>query len=55
MYLGVAAAIRAQATGKAADAIDADFPDVEAGARGVRFIEAVLASSRSTQKWTPLA
>lgn len=55
VYLGVAAAIRAQGSGEAADPIDADFPDVEAGARGVRFIEAVLASARSTQKWTPVA
>jgi hypothetical protein len=35
------------------DPIEADYPDVEDGARGVRFIEAVLASARSNQKWTP--
>ena len=54
VYLGVAAAIRAKADGVAPDALEADYPDVEAGARGVRFIEAVLASARSTQKWTPV-
>ena len=54
VYLGVAAAVRAKASGVAADPLEADYPDVEAGARGVRFIEAVLASARSTQKWTPV-
>ncbi|HVE53161.1 MAG TPA: Gfo/Idh/MocA family oxidoreductase [Ramlibacter sp.] len=54
VYLGVAAAIRAHGSDRAADPLDADFPDVEAGARGVRFIEAVLASSRSPLKWTPV-
>jgi len=54
VYLGVAAAIRARAAGVAADPLAADFPDVTAGARGVHFIEAVLASARSEQKWTPL-
>ncbi|MEJ5991514.1 Gfo/Idh/MocA family oxidoreductase [Ramlibacter sp. PS3R-8] len=52
IYLGVAAAIRAHGAGRAADPLDADYPDVEAGARGVRFIEAVLASARSDEKWT---
>jgi len=54
VYLGVAAAVRAKASGVAADPLEADYPDVEAGARGVRFIEAVLASGRSAQKWTLL-
>jgi predicted dehydrogenase len=52
VYLGVAAAIRAHAAGAAADPVAADYPTVEDGARGVRFIEAVLASARSTEKWT---
>ena len=52
VYLGIAAAIRAHGSGRAADPLDADFPDVEAGARGVRFIETVLASARSSEKWT---
>ncbi len=55
VYLGVAAAIRAHARGVAPDPVDADYPDIDAGVRGVRFVEAVLASSRSAQKWTPLA
>ena len=55
VYLGVAAAIRAHGEGRAPDPLEADYPDVEAGARGVRFIEAVLASARSREKWTRLA
>ena len=54
VYLGVAEAIRAQARGEAADPLLADYPGVEAGVRGVRFIEAVLASARNAQKWTAL-
>jgi predicted dehydrogenase len=55
VYLGVAAAIRARESGVAPDPLDADFPDVAAGARGVRFIEAVLASARTADKWTRMA
>lgn len=54
VYLGVAEAIRAHAEGRPADPLLADYPGVQAGARGVRFIEAVLASARGTQKWTPV-
>ena len=54
IYLGVAADIRARLAGVAPDAIAADYPRVADGARGVRFIEKVLESSRSTQKWTTL-
>ncbi len=52
VYLGVAAAIHGRLNGIAADPLDADFPTVEEGARGVRFIEAVLASAGSDVKWT---
>ncbi len=55
VYLGVAAAIRAHQQGRAPDPREADYPDIEAGARGVRFIEAVLASSRGSDKWTRVA
>ena len=54
IYLGVAADIRARLAGVAPDVIAADYPRVEDGARGVRFIEKVLESSRSAQKWTAL-
>lgn len=55
VYLGVAADIRAHASGQPADPLAADYPRVEDGARGVRFIERVLESARSERKWTALA
>ncbi|MDZ7800133.1 MAG: Gfo/Idh/MocA family oxidoreductase [Trueperaceae bacterium] len=47
VYGGIAAAIRGQQ--------DADFPNVRDGARGVRFIEATVASAASNDKWTPFS
>jgi predicted dehydrogenase len=58
VYLGVAADIEARLAGTVADPAAADYPRVEDGARGVRFIEATVASSASDRKWTafePLA
>jgi predicted dehydrogenase len=53
VYAGVAADIRARLEGRPADALEADYPRVEDGARGVRFIERTVASARSDLKWTP--
>jgi len=53
IYGGVAADIRARIAGQQADAIAADYPRVEDGARGVRFIERTVASAKSELKWTP--
>ncbi|RRH88662.1 gfo/Idh/MocA family oxidoreductase [Variovorax beijingensis] len=53
IYAGVAADIRARNAGQPADAIAADYPRVEDGARGVRFIERTVASAQSESKWTP--
>jgi hypothetical protein len=50
IYLGVAADIRAKLGDE--HPVMADYPRVEEGARGVRFIEMVLESSRSQEKWT---
>lgn len=52
VYLGVAAAIRAHAAGQAPDPLAAYYPGVEEGARGVHFIEQVVAAARSDRKWT---
>ncbi len=53
VYRNAFAAIRADAGG-----LDAgrtyDFPDVQDGAVGVRFIETTLASGASDRKWTPM-
>jgi predicted dehydrogenase len=52
IYLGVVADIQARLEGRTADPVDADYSRVEDGARGVRFIEAAIASGRSERKWT---
>lgn len=54
VYLGVAAHIRALQAGKAPHPLDADYPRLADGARGVRFIEKVVQSAASTAKWTPI-
>ena len=55
LYVGVAADIRARiATGVPASAVEADYPRIEDGARGVRFIEKTVASAASDRKWTPI-
>ncbi|MDM0033041.1 Gfo/Idh/MocA family oxidoreductase [Variovorax sp. J22P271] len=52
VYGGVAADIRARLAGQPPDPLAADYPRVEDGARGVRFIERTVASTGSDQKWT---
>jgi predicted dehydrogenase len=55
LYLGVAADLRMrEAHGRAATREEADYPRIEDGVRGVRFIEKTVASSASDQKWTSL-
>ena len=53
IYGGVIEDIRARLERRAADPLLADYPRVEDGARGVRFIERTVASAASTAKWTP--
>jgi predicted dehydrogenase len=55
VYLGAAAAIRACRAGRKPSESSPDYPTVLDGARGVRFIEAAVASAASEQKWTELA
>lgn len=52
LYLGVAEAILAKEEGRALGALEGDFPTLEDGARGVKFMEKTVESSRSTAKWT---
>ena len=52
IYCNFADTIRASLTGKKPDTLALDFPGVHDGARGMLFIEAVIASSRSSRKWT---
>jgi predicted dehydrogenase len=51
VYLGVFEAIRAQQAGTALGPLEGQFPTVEDGARGVRFIERVVESGASDEKW----
>ena len=51
LYADVAEAIIAQRSGRPADPLALDFPTVEDGARGMKFIEAALESSRSGGQW----
>lgn len=53
IYRNFAYAVRAHQEGKPQDPLY-DFPTVEDGLRGLKFIEAVLASSKSESKWTQL-
>lgn len=53
IYRGVFADIRARKAGTTADPLDADYPTVSDGARGVRFIECAVASS-AERRWLKL-
>jgi len=52
VYLGVGEAIRAREAGRALEPLEGDYPTLEDGARGVRFIEKTVQASRSEAKWT---
>jgi predicted dehydrogenase len=53
LYVGVAADIRSRAAhGKPAPKTEADYPSIEDGVRGVRFIERTVESASSERKWT---
>ncbi|TQI77194.1 putative dehydrogenase [Bosea sp. AK1] len=54
IYRGVFADIRARKAGMKADPLDADYPKVGDGARGVRFIECAVASS-AERRWLPFS
>ncbi|MCK5675661.1 MAG: Gfo/Idh/MocA family oxidoreductase [Verrucomicrobia bacterium] len=53
IYLNFSDTVRAQIMSAKADPIMLDFPNVEDGLRGMLFIETLLASAESEQKWTP--
>ncbi len=52
VYVGAAEAIHAKLEGRALAALEGDFPTLEDGARGVKFIERTVQSAASSQKWT---
>jgi predicted dehydrogenase len=53
-YLNFAETVKCFIAGEKPSDLALDFPSVEAGVRGMLFIETVVASSKSKQKWTPM-
>lgn len=53
IYRNVAHCLQARLSGVEPSALHLDFPTVQDGLRGMRFIERVVASSQSDQKWLP--
>ncbi len=53
-YTNFAETVKCVVAGEKPSALALDFPSVEAGVRGLLFIETVVASSKSKQKWTPM-
>ena len=54
VYMNVTDTIRAKLLGEEPSKLELDFPSVADGARGVKFIEKVVESSQSDQKWVSL-
>lgn len=54
IYLAFARAVRDHQLGKRIDPQKYDFPSADEGVRGMMFIDAVIQSAHSTQKWTPV-
>ena len=52
LYRNFAVTLRSVLEGKEPDPIYADFPSAEDGIRGLAFIETVLQSNQSNEKWT---
>lgn len=53
IYRNFAACLLARLEGREPDPLDLDFPTIYDGLRGMQFIERVVDSSRSDQKWLP--
>ena len=51
LYHHFAAALQARLAGEEPNPIDLDFPSVEEGVRGMQFIEAIVSTKNSNQKW----
>ena len=52
IYTAFAQTLRARLNGTEPDPIRLDFPGVDDGVRGMAFIDTVVASDKSNQKWT---
>lgn len=54
LYCNFADTVRAAIAGKKPDKLALDFPTAKDGLRGMLFIDSVLASAQSAEKWTPM-
>lgn len=54
IYRNFAKCIQARLAGQVVDTVYQDFPTVEEGVRGMKFIQAVVESGKSEQKWINL-
>ena len=54
IYKNFAATVRARMDGREPTDVERDFPTVEDGLRGMRFVEVVVENSRSGEKWSRL-
>lgn len=54
IYRNFAHCVRAHLEGVKADPVHADFPTIQDGVRGMKFIEKVIASGKSKSKWLSL-
>ena len=54
IYRNFADTMRTHLAGKKTNRLALDFPTVDDGLRGMLFIDTVLASAKSKQKWTPM-
>ena len=53
-YMNFAETVKCAIAGEKPGELALDFPSVDAGVRGMLFIETVVASSKSKQKWMPM-
>ena len=53
-YTNFAETVKCAIAGEKPSELATDFPGVDDGVRGMLFIETVVASSKSAQKWTPM-
>jgi len=53
-YMNFCETVKCHIAGEKPSELALDFPSVEAGVRGMLFIETVVASSKSKQKWMPM-
>jgi hypothetical protein len=54
IYRNFTKVVQAKLDGKVADKIYHDFPTVEDGVRGMKFIDAVIASGQNNAAWTKI-